>query len=77
MDVKDRVIDVIAKQVGVSNYEVRPEHNLQIDLGADSIDIVEICMSLQEEFGIVIDHMEALNTVGEIINVIEKRRKGF
>lgn len=77
MEVKDRVIDIVAKQVGLPVYGVKVEDNLQTDLGADSIDIAEISLSIQEEFGIVVDHMESLSTVGDFINLIEKRRKGF
>ena len=56
MDTKDRVTKIIKKQLYVKESEIKPEANLADDLGADSLDIVEIVMEIEEEFGIEISY---------------------
>ena len=72
--VSERVIDIVAEQLGVDKEKVKPETSFVNDLGADSLDTVELVMELEEEFDINIpdDAAEKIQTVGEAISFIEK-----
>ena len=54
--VAERVIDIVAEQLGVSKDQIKPETSFVNDLGADSLDTVELVMELEEEFDI--EHIE-------------------
>ena len=70
----DRVKKIIISQLNVSEEQVTPEANFIDDLGADSLDQVELVMALEEEFGPEIPEEEAekLQTVGSVIEYVEK-----
>jgi acyl carrier protein len=72
--VADRVIDIVAEQLGVDKEKVTPETSFVNDLGADSLDTVELVMELEEEFDVNIpdDAAEKIQTVGQAIEYIEK-----
>ncbi len=72
--VEERVIDIVAEQLGVSKDQVSHETSFVNDLGADSLDTVELVMELEEEFDINIpdDAAEKIQTVGEAVDYIEK-----
>ena len=72
--VPERVIDIVAEQLGVDKDKVTPETSFVNDLGADSLDTVELVMELEEEFDINIpdDAAEKIQTVGQAIEFIEK-----
>jgi len=72
--VHDRVIDIVAEQLGVDKEKIKRETSFVNDLGADSLDTVELVMELEEEFDINIpdDAAEKIQTVGEAIDFIEK-----
>ena len=74
VDVESKVREIISEQLGVSADEVTPEASFIEDLGADSLDIVELVMELEEEFEITIpdDQAEKIKTVGEAIDYIER-----
>jgi len=69
----DRVIRIIVDQLGVKEEQVQPDAKFVEDLGADSLDTVELVMALEEEFGTQIPDEEAelLTTVGEAISYVE------
>ncbi len=71
--VEEKVIEIVAGQLGVDKDKIKPESNFVNDLGADSLDTVELVMELEEEFDISIpdDAAEKIQTVGEAINHIE------
>ncbi|NLH74604.1 MAG: acyl carrier protein [Verrucomicrobia bacterium] len=71
--VEQRVKDIIVEQLGVKPEQVTPEAKFIEDLGADSLDTVELVMALEEEFGQEIPDEEAekLQTVGDVIKYIE------
>ena len=74
--VLDRVIDIVASQLGVSKEQITPETSFINDLGADSLDTVELVMELEEEFEINIpdDAAEKIQTVGQAVEFIEKQQ---
>jgi acyl carrier protein len=72
--VKERVTDIVAEQLGVNKEQITPETSFVNDLGADSLDVVELVMELEEEFDINIpdDAAEKIQTVGQAIDYIDK-----
>ncbi|MCD6584070.1 MAG: acyl carrier protein [Candidatus Omnitrophota bacterium] len=76
-NLEERVKEIIAEQLGVKKEEIKPESSFVDDLGADSLDTVEIVMALEEEFGIEIpdEDAEKMATVGEAIKYIEEKVK--
>lgn len=75
--VQDRVFDIVAEQLGVSRDQLTRETSFINDLGADSLDTVELVMELEEEFDVNIPEEEAekIQTVGQAIDYIEKTHK--
>ncbi|MFO7822227.1 MAG: acyl carrier protein [Lentisphaeria bacterium] len=74
--VSDRVKEIIVEQLGVNEDQVVPDAKFVEDLGADSLDTVELVMALEEEFGAEIPDEEAekLTSVGEAIKYIENMK---
>ena len=77
-DVSERVIDIVAEQLGVDKDKVKPDTSFVNDLGADSLDTVELVMELEEEFNINIpdESAEKIETVGQAIEFIESAQAG-
>lgn len=75
-DIAAKVKDIIVNELGVEAEKVTPEASFVEDLGADSLDTVELVMAFEEEFGIEIPDEEAekLQTVGDAIRYIEERQ---
>lgn len=73
MSVQERVIQLVADQLGVNKEEIKMESNFVNDLGADSLDTVELVMALEEEFDAEIpdEDAEKITTVQEAITYIE------
>lgn len=73
MSVEERVIDIVCEHLAVSKEQVSRPTSFIEDLGADSLDIVEMIMELEEEFEIQIpdEQAEKIKTVGEAIDYIE------
>ncbi len=73
--VEDKVKDIIVQQLGVNAEEVTTEASFINDLSADSLDIVELVMAFEEEFGIEIpdEDAEKIRTVGEATKYIEEK----
>ncbi|MBI2377602.1 MAG: acyl carrier protein [Deltaproteobacteria bacterium] len=74
--IEDKVRSIIVEQLGTSEDEVKPEASFIDDLGADSLDIVELVMAMEEEFEIEIPDEEAENikTVGDAIKYITEHK---
>ena len=72
--VEQKVREIICEQLGVSEGDVTPEASFIEDLGADSLDIVELVMALEEQFGVSIPDEEAENikTVGDAVAYISE-----
>ena len=77
MAVADKVKSIIVEQLGVDEEEVTPDASFVDDLGADSLDTVELVMAFEEEFGCEIpdDAAETILTVGDAIKFLEKNAK--
>lgn len=75
MAVAEKVKSIVAEQLGVKQEEVMPESSFIDDLGADSLDTVELVMALEEEFGIEIpdEDAEKITTVGDAIKYIDEK----
>jgi acyl carrier protein len=72
---EDKVIDIIVDKLGVDRAEVTPEAVFVDDLGADSLDLVELIMAMEEEFGMEIadEDAEKLRTVQDVISFVSAR----
>ena len=72
--VERRVIEIIVEQLGVSEEEVTMEASFIDDLGADSLDLVELIMAMEEEFGLEIsdEDAEKIQTVQNVVNYIHE-----
>lgn len=77
MSIEERVKEIIVQQLGVSESEVVPEAKFVDDLGADSLDLVELVMALEEEYGTEISDEEAekIVTVGDAYAYIKARQE--
>jgi len=73
-NIQEKVAEIIVEQLGVSADQVKPESKMIEDLGADSLDAVELVMAVEEEFGIEVPDEEAekLVSVSDIIEHVEK-----
>jgi acyl carrier protein len=76
-DIAARVKEIIVDKLGVDESEVTPEASFTNDLGADSLDTVELIMEFEKEFNIGIpdDQAETIGTVGDAIKYIEANAK--
>jgi len=75
--IEQRVKDIIVEQLGVKPEQVVPAAKFIEDLGADSLDTVELVMALEEEFGIEVpdEQAEKLQSVGDVIKYVEESAK--
>ena len=78
MAVAEKVKSIIAEQLGVKIEEVKPEASFIDDLGADSLDIVELVMTMEEEFDLEIpdEDAEKIKSVNDVINYIKAKSSG-
>lgn len=72
----EKIADLIANELSVSKQQINIKTNIQNDLGADSLDAVELIMSIEDSFHITIPEDIAMNlkTVGDIVNFLETAR---
>ncbi len=75
MALEERVAEIIVEQLGISREEVRPAASFIDDLGADSLDIVELVMAMEEAFDVEIpdDDAEKIQTIGDAINYLKEK----
>lgn len=75
-DILERVTKIIVDRLGVEEAEVKPEASFKEDLGADSLDVVELVMELEDEFELEISDEEAekISTVQDVVTYIESQQ---
>ncbi len=75
MGLEDRVSALIVEQLGVTKEELAPKANFIDDLGADSLDIVELVMAMEEEFDIEIpdDDAEKIQTIQDVVRYVQDK----
>ena len=76
-EIKNKVLSMIAQQLGKSESEVKLESHFIDDLGADSLDLVELIMSMEDEFGVEIadEDAEKILKVSDAVDYIAKNKK--
>lgn len=77
-EINQQVVDIIVNKLAATHGQVTPEANLATDLGADSLDIVELLLEFERVFGISIpeDEAEQIKTVGQVVAYLEKHLPG-
>lgn len=75
MSIFDELRKIVSKHLGIDEKDIKPESSFSEDLGADSLDLVELVLTLEERFGLEIpdEDAEKLLTVQDVINYLEKR----
>jgi acyl carrier protein len=78
MAVEERIKEIIVEQLGVSADEAVNEASFIDDLGADSLDIVELVMAIEEEFGIEVpdEDAERMQSIGDVISYVQEKTSG-
>lgn len=74
MDTYSKVVSIIAQQLDISEESINISSDVVKDLGADSIDIVQLLMAMEDEFGVTVteDDADRLKTVGDIVKIIDE-----
>jgi len=75
MELEQRVSEIVIEQLGVSRDDIEAESSFTDDLGADSLDLVELVMAMEEEFGVEIpeDDSEKLQTFGDVVAYLREK----
>ncbi len=75
MELEKKIIKIIAEKLNLSEDQIKPEASFVDDLGADSLDLVELVMAMEEEFGMEVPDEEAekLRTVQDVIDYVKKK----
>lgn len=71
----EKMIPIIAEQLNVNESEIKAESNFKDDLGADSLDLFELVMAFEEEYGVEIpsEDLEKITTVGDIVEYMKSK----
>lgn len=72
-EIKNKVIDIIADRLSKDKATITEASNVIADLGADSLDIAEIMMDLEDAFGVKLEEDQELKTIGDIVKYIESK----
>ena len=77
-NLEERVAEIIVEQLGATKEEIVPEASFIDDLGADSLDIVELVMAMEETFDIEIpdDDAEKIQTIGDAVSYLKEKLEG-
>ena len=75
MDLEQRISEIIVEQLGVSRDDIESQSSFTDDLGADSLDLVEMVMAMEEEFGVEIpeEDSEKLQTFGDAVAYLKEK----
>lgn len=71
----EKIIEIIAEQLGKEKSEITLETNFRDDLDADSLDLFQIISDIEDEFDIKIDDAEEITTVGDAVKFVEENSK--
>lgn len=73
----EKVKEILIKQLRLKNKEVLPESKIMDDLGADSLDILQLLMTIEDEYGITVPDEELVKfvTVGDVVTYLEEKEK--
>jgi acyl carrier protein len=76
MSIEEKVIEIIVEQLDVTREECVPDASFIEDLGADSLDLVELIMAMEENFGVEIadEELQKIRTIQDAINFIKKKK---
>jgi acyl carrier protein len=76
MSIEERIVEIVMEQLDVTKEECVPEASFMDDLGADSLDIVELIMAMEENFGVEIsdDELAIIRTIQDVVSFIKKKR---
>lgn len=76
MSIEEKVIEIIVEQLDVTREECVPEASFIEDLGADSLDLVELIMAMEENFGVEIsdEELQKIRSIQDAINFIKKKK---
>ena len=69
----EKMRPIIAEQLNVQESEIKENTKLKEDLGADSLDLFELVMALEEEFGVTLKEADSIVTVGDVITYLKNR----
>ena len=67
----EKVREIVAEQLGINEDEIKLENNFIDDLGADSLDLFQVVMELEDAFDVKVEEVEGLKTVGDAVKYIE------
>ena len=72
----DKIAQVLSEQLGVDKGQITESSKIVEDLGADSLDVVELLMNLEEEYGVTVSDEDAgsISTVGDIVKLIDSKK---
>ena len=73
-EIESKVQAIIVDKLGVDEAEVKPEASFTNDLGADSLDTVDLMMNLEDELGMELELDQKLETVGDLVDFIENKQ---
>ena len=75
MEVYEKIVSLLSEQLGIDKEKITPESDVVKDLGADSLDVVQMLMAMEEEYGITVSEDDAANlrTVSDIVVILEKK----
>ncbi len=75
MSIEERVVEIISQKLNLSKDQVKPEASFVDDLGADSLDLVELVMAMEEAFGMEVpdEDAEKLRTVKDVIEYVKAK----
>ena len=76
MDTMEKVVTLLSEQLGVDKDKITADSDVVKDLGADSIDVVQLLMAMEDEFGVTVTEDDASNlkTVEDIVSLIDNRK---
>lgn len=67
----EKVREIVAEQLGINAEEIKLETNFIDDLGADSLDLFQVVMELEDEFNVKVEEVDGLKTIGDAVKYIE------